>query len=343
MKIIEFTPEHTDALLAGLATITWRAPLLRIPAFMRHYFCSSPAGRLFLLMERDGTVAATLGSERIRVQLAGRCYDAAVLSNTYSIRPGAFAFLYLNWMKAAELGVAFPGNAGLREMLGSQQRWRSVPGLRTYWLNWSYPAAAQDPAWKTALKPVMRRLARVDATRFPARIARLAGRALRVVEERRITDDMAKRAGSFGFRLAADPDYLNWRFCTTLDYVKYRVFRILDAQATTGYVVLAEWPHCVIVSHCDGDDPAELALGVLLAISAVNRGDARYRKVLLTSMHAGMQAIFHRFGFRPNPGETSFSVAVLGSHQVAIEPGVDWLVNMDFGDAAMVAGMVFKP
>ena len=343
MKIVEYTEEHSAALLSALDTIAWRAPLLRSPEFVRHYFLSRPACRLLLLVLDDGRVGATLGSERIGIEMDGTRYEAAVLSNTYSMSEGTFPFLYLHWMRSAEVGIAFPGNQLLRDMLARQPRWHAIPGLRTYWLNWAYPRNAGDPAWKALLKPLVRRLKRVDQESFPGRIARLSRGEIGVAEERDISADMAARRGAFGFRLAADLDHLNWRFATTLDYVRYRIFRVLRRDATAGYVVLAEWPHCVVVAHCDGDDAETLALGVLLAIATVNRGAERYRKVLLTSMHPSMQSCFHRFGFRPDVRPAAFAVATLGKHRIAVAPASNWLVNMELGETGAVAGLVFKP
>jgi hypothetical protein len=103
-------------------------------------------------------------------------------------------------------------------------------------------------------------------------------------------------------------------------------------------VVLADWPTCLIVSHCDGDDPEELALGVLLAVSAVNRDVNRYRKVLLMSMHTVMSLLFQRFGFRAKKEDTPFYMAAFGDSRIPFEVDEDWLVHMGWGDSDLVVG-----
>ena len=104
--------------------------------------------------------------------------------------------------------------------------------------------------------------------------------------------------------------------------------------------MLADWPHRLIVSHCDGDDPEELALGVLLAIATLNGGKYRYRQVVLSSMHSVMRSVFCRFGFRPRPSDMPFHMAAFGKGQLPPEARSDWLVNMDFGDHGASMGML---
>jgi len=342
MKIVEHAPEYADRLERALAQVDFEAPLLRSAPFVKHMFLSEADCRLYLLLGEDGDVIATLGSERVRARIADSTYDAAILSNSYSMRPGAFSFLYLQWMRSSEVGILFPGNALMRDMLQRQERWRAVPGLRTYWLNWEYPAVPGEARWKAAARPLARKLMRIDQEAFPDRIARRTAGELRVVEETRISEDMVQTGGKFGFRLDAGETHLNWRFSTELDYVSYRVFRLLRRERNVGYVVIGEWPNCLVVSHCDGRDPEELALGVILASSTLNRNDTRYRKVLLTSMHAVMQSVFLEFGFRTDGRDAPFAIAALGKRSLALEPGNDWLVNMDLGDSGTVAAMVHR-
>lgn len=342
MRVVEYAQEHAAALAGALAASPLGAPLLRSDAFLNHYFLSHPKSKLLLLFDGSEEIVATLGTTTIRLAIGKRSQDASILSNTYSMKAGAFPFLLLHWMKASQIGITFPGNALMRSMVERQKRWISISGLYTYWLNWDYPAQADDPLWKRSLKPLARRVTRINPDRFAGKIRKSAGRNLAVAEEQRFDEGLARRGGEFGLRIDADAAYLNWRFCTTLDHVKYRVFRILDGRTTRGYVVLAEWPHRLIVSHCDGEDAHVLALGIMAAISEVNRGAHRYRKVLLTSMHASMVPVFHEFGFRPKKSATPFYIAGFGEQPVPNKGGLDWLVNMDFSDAGMGMGMVYK-
>jgi hypothetical protein len=167
--------------------------------------------------------------------------------------------------------------------------------------------------------------------------------ALDVHEVSEFSDDMLCRSGSFGFRVLADREYLSWRYGTTLAHVRYRIFRIVQAESTRGYVVLAEWPHRLVVAHCDGDDPEVLALGVLLAVASVNRDEHCFRQVALTSMHVRMSAIYLEHGFVPDPRERPFYIANFRDPTRTFEPADDWLVNVDLGDYGALLGTHYTP
>lgn len=344
MKIVPFAAEHTGALIAGLDKAGLDAPLLRIEPYVRHYYLSNPACRLMLMLDGDGQIAATLGSEKIRLRIGSETFDAAVLSSTFSLLPGAFPLLFMHWMKSAEVGLAFPGNALLQDMFARQKRWVAIPGLRRYWLNWSYPVLPDDPAWKSLAKPLARWARRVDASGFERRLRGIAPAGLALREERRFDSGMTPRAATaFGFRVEPDADFLDWRFDSDLDYVRYRIFRIERGARSCGCIVIAEWPHCLLVSHADCDDVHTLSCAILLAIARLNQGEHRHRKVLLSSMHSGMQQWLSRYGFEPEPRDTAFHVAAFGNRALPQCAQDDWLVNLDIGDAGPVLGMVYKP
>lgn len=338
MKIVEYAPEYGERLSSALAR-AGVAHLLQSDAYRRHYYLGHACCRLYLLLADDGDIVATLGSERVHLRIGGEKLEAAVGSNTFSLRVGALSFLLVHWGRSNGLAVMLPSMEGWSAMLARQPRWHRIPGLKSYFLNWGYPILNGDPLWKKALKPLVRSFTRVNPEAFVARIGKSTGGSLRVAEESGFSEDMLAESNSFGLKLEPDVDYLNWRFCPTLDYVRYRIFRILNEGRTRGHLVLAEWPRCLIVSHCDGEDPEELALGVLLAISAVNRGGHRYRMVLLTSRHCVMSRVFSRFGFRPKKEDTPLYVAAFGNQEIPSKGKHDWLVNMDWADYGVSKGM----
>lgn len=340
MKVVEYTEAFSDRLDAAIAKADFDVPLLSRPQYVRHMFLRDPHSRLQLLLSTEGAVVATLGSEYVRMQSGSRSLAVAILSNTYSFEPGAVTFLLHRWMKTCEIGILFPGNLQMRQLIARQKRWVQISGLRTLWLNWDYPVFAHDPLWKRLAKPVISRATRVDAGAFGSLVSRGARGAITVRNEDRIPEDLPRWDGGFGLKLSEGADYLNWRFDTALDYVRYRLFSVWVAGSRCGAVVLAEWPHCVVVSYCDGDDPDDLAGGVLLAIAEVNQGEHRYRKVLLSAIHARMRQAFERAGFRPDPVETPFYMASFGDQSVPESEG-DWLLNLEFGDAGAMFGLVY--
>lgn len=311
--------------------------LLQCEPFVRHRYLGHPSARLQLLLDSQGRILATLGTEDVPMRILGVRHEVAVASNTFSLQPGALAFLIREWMKASAFGAILPTATRWNEIVGRQSRWQSVPGLRTWYLNWGYPVEASDPWWKRLAKPPARLLARIDPAR---QVRRIPSGTLRVEETDVHTADMCPRTDVFDLRPDFDPDVLNWRFSTKLDYVRYRVFRIMRDAHTCGGVVLAEWPGRVVVSHFDCDDPADLACGVLLAVSAVNRGEARFRQVVLNSIDPTMNALFHRFGFRSNGADSPFHLAAFGSAQLALPPGGRYLVPIELGDQGIALSLL---
>lgn len=343
MKLVTYSAELQGALISGLDRAGLDAPLLRIQSYVKHYYLSYPGCRLTVLVDAHGEIAATLGSEHVKLRVGRQTFDAVVMTSTYSLQPGAFALLFFQWMKSAELGLVFAGNALLDNLLARQKRWVAVRGLSTYWLNWGYPAQPDDPSWKKLLKPMVRWIKRSDASSFVRRLRAHAPTGLTLREVSRFDDGMTQRGGTFGLRLEPDSAFLNWRFDTTLDYVRYRIFCMELGGRTCGYVVIAEWPHCLVVSHGDAQDAQTLACAILLAIARINQGANRYRKVLLSCMHTGMLPLLRRFGFEPAPRETPFYMAAFGDRGAAAASGDDWIVNLDLGDTGTVLGMVYKP
>jgi hypothetical protein len=343
VKVVRYAAHYQPQLVAELDRAGLDAPLLRIESYVRHYFLSYPGCQLHLLLNDQGRIAATLGSEQVKLRIGSETVDAAVLSNTCSLLPGAFPLLFLQWMKSSKIGLAFPGNALLQHMFAKQARWRAIPGLRTYWLNWGYPVRPADPIWKKLLKPWVRRVKNIDTSTFAQSLRGHAPTGMVLHEESRFDDSMLCHSGAFGLHLEPDSAFLNWRFNTALDYVQYRIFRIQRHARACGYVVIAEWPHCLVVSHGDGDDAQTLAYAILLAIACVNQGAQRYRKVLLSSMHADMLPIFLRFGFAPAPRETPFYMQDSENQAKGKEVHSDWLINLELWEAGIMLGRVYKP
>jgi hypothetical protein len=216
-----------------------------------------------------------------------------------------------------------------------------VPGLQTFWLNWDYPARAGEPAWKRGLRPMLRWANRRDCTQLPARLHADLPQGLSVREVPRVEAAMlpADRPDSpFSLRPARDTAWLQWRFRTDLAHVRYRVFAILLAGAERGYLVLAEWPHCVLLAQGDAVEPDELAGAVVLAAAQLNTGEQRWRKVIVGSMHDGMKARLQSCGFRPAPKEVALYVGQFGARQLDLARSNRWLVNLELGDIGMMIG-----
>jgi hypothetical protein len=154
-------------------------------------------------------------------------------------------------------------------------------------------------------------------------------------EERDYTQDLLPRRSPFRFRFAPSPAYLTWRYNTSLSFVRYRLFRILEHQCTVGYVVLNDSPQRILVAQCDGEDAETLAYGVLLSVLQATHGDRELRPVSLVSSHPRMQAIYERFGFRRHRRDRSFALGLRGG-KLQVDPDTsNWHVNHDWGDEGL--------
>jgi hypothetical protein len=342
MKTATFDLSHAGALRSALTEAGIWAPLLQRDDFLRHYYLSNQAtAQLHLLLDRSGRIAATLGSERLLLRMGDHCVAAAVLSHTFSIQPGAFALLMMQWMRSVDAGLVFPGSPKWQEMLSRSGRWAAIPGLRTYWLNWDYPSNATDPAWKQLARPLARLATRTDLAAHLRRLQAEVPQGLQIDEVERIDEAMARPSRDCGFSVEPDIAWLNWRYDRSLTYVRYRLFRVRRNGAAVGCVVLAEWPHCLLVSYGCGSSAIELAYATLLAIAQVNAGPARHRKVILACMHMQMAAVFERYGFRADPRERCFMLASFGQHALPRTGGKDWLLHLDVGEVGAMLALAY--
>jgi hypothetical protein len=210
--------------------------------------------------------------------------------------------------------------------------WTYYQGVKIYVLNRTYETYSGDGWFRAAAKSLAQRVARSPLSRFASRLPSHVSEQILVREEQVFAEDLLPVSSPFNFRLAPSPEYLNWRYNTALSFVRYRIFRILNGSETAGYVIINEMPEKLIVAQCDGTDPRTLAYGVLQSVLHVGREDRAPRSVVLASCHPAMQAIYRRFGFRPEPQDRPFCIGALNKG-VALEADTsNWLVNFDWGD-----------
>lgn len=330
-RIVEYAPEHFEALREAAASTPQSASLTHRP-FVDYYYASAERCRLYLFLDAEGAVAGTLGVERVGFEHEGRPLALSFGSNFFAFRKGAAGLLFMHWMKTYPAGVVFGGSPDTHHITRSQ-KWAYYGGVKTYLLNRAYQPHAGDSPLRALAKWGARSLGRrVALGRLARRVPpEFAGR-LSVREEASATGEMLPRRSAFSLRMAEGADYLNWRYNTRLPFVRYRVFRVLDRNETSGYVIINESPSRLIVSQCDGEQAEALAHAVVLALAEASRGDRRPREVMLTSSHDAMRRAFEAYGFRAAPQERPFAV---GSRRGGVELGEDtsgWLVNFDWTD-----------
>jgi hypothetical protein len=232
-------------------------------------------------------------------------------------------------MRSCALGVNFGGSPDFHRLI-RRQGWTYLPWPQVFYLNAPYTVRDADAWWMRAAK---RGAAWWTQDSIASRARRLDGAAGRVGvrEEHDYDASLLPRRSAFPFRYAPDVDYLRWRYGLALPFVAYRLFRVLEAGRSVGYVVVKD-DDPALVAHCDGEDPLTLARAVLLSLVAVCRRDTRPRGVLLAASHPQMIAEYERFGFRLKRPRRPFALGGFRRDVDAAAAGATWHVGFDVGD-----------
>jgi hypothetical protein len=330
MRLIQYTPDHFADLSRAVARMAGASSLCHRP-FVDYYYATNDQCRLFLVVAREGEILGTLGVELMRFKHGSRELTLGLGSNYQSLQAGAGAYLYLKWLASCDGGVVFGGSTDTHRILRGEQ-WRYFDGIKTYHLNGSYLPQEGEPGWRVGAKWLLRHSLKAIRRRHTRRLSAKCAEKLSVREESDYCEDLLPCDSPFAFRFAPTVAYLKWRYNLRLPFVQYRLFRVLAADATIGYVVINESKERVIVSHCDGSDTILLAWGVLLSVLEVNGEKETARPVLLSSSNPKMQQIYESFGFTRRRQDRPFAVGALRQKPELPSGTSCWLVNYDWGD-----------
>ncbi|HVH66980.1 MAG TPA: hypothetical protein VM716_03860 [Gemmatimonadales bacterium] len=340
MRVVEYAP-HLFGSLQRIAEHVGPGSSLTQRAFVDHYYAGSEWCSLLMMLADDGSAIATIGLEKMPFVYDSQEICLGCGSNFYSLRPGVGSYLFLSWLRLSSAGLVLRGTEDTHRILRSQ-KWMYIKGVRTYELNRAYLAYPAEAGWRVAAKWVMRHTR--PQRPLPERVLRMVGNIpseFSVREERRYTQDLLPRRSPFRFRFAPSADYLNWRYNTSLSFVRYRLFRVLQNADTVGYVILNDSPDRIVVAQCDGEDVETLAYGVVLSVLEATYDDAELRPISLASSHAQMQVIYEQFGFKERWIDRSFAVSPL--RNLHVDPDTSsWLVNLDWGDDVLF-GLFLEP
>jgi hypothetical protein len=330
VEIVEYEPQRFEG-VRRLGERVGAMSLCHRP-FVDHYYAGSDHCRMQLAIGDDGSVCACLGVERMPFEVASRPVTLGFGTSFHSLRPGAGAYLYAQWMRRCDAGIAFGGSRAFHRMI-ARQGWEYFDGIHTY-----SSEAGTAPAGRTWWGAARGLARRVDLRESAARSARAAGGGLRVREEADYSDDMLPRRSPFTLRFAPTIDYLRWRYATGLSFVRYRLFRLLRAGETVGYVVVNDASRTLIVAQCDGSDATLLAHGVLLSLVEAASEQTDPRDVLVTSSHPAMQEVYARSGFTVRRRwDRPFALGPTRGRFVVPPSPAEWLVSYDWGDNGLRA------
>jgi hypothetical protein len=330
MPIVEYTPQHFEALRKFAEGTGEKVGLAHRP-FVDYYYATQDWCRLYLYVANGGNILATYGVDRMRFEYDGREMMIGFGGNYYSIQPGIGGILFVHWHNLCPVGLVYGGSTDTHKMIAAR-KWKNYKGVRVHVLNKPYDPYAGEGMLRVAAKSVARRFTRSKLSHYASHISAEVRRKVSIHEEKKFTDDLLPRESPFVFRFAPTAEYLNWRYKTSLSFVQYRLFRVLDCGRTAGYVVINESPERLIVAHCDGTNAWTLAQAALLSILHVGQEDQEPRTVILSICHPEMREIFQRFGFHPEHEDRPFCIGTLRGPVEIADDTSRWLINYDWGD-----------
>jgi hypothetical protein len=330
MPVVEYTSQHFEALRKFVERTGEKIGLAHRP-FVDYYYGMQDWCRLYLFLANDGDILATYGVDRMRFEYHGREMVIGFGGNYYSIQPGTGGILFVHWHNHCPVGLVYGGSAHTHKMIAAR-KWRKYKGIRVHVLNKPYELSVGEGMLRAAAKSMARQFARSKLSRYSSHVSAEVRKRVSIREEQTYTDDLLPRESPFVLRFAPTTEYLNWRYKTSLSFVRYRLFRVLDCGRTEGYVIINESPERLIVAQCDGTSAWTLAHGVLLSILQVGQGDQKPRTVILSVCHQEMREIFQRFGFHPDRDDRPFCIGTLRGPTDIAEDTSNWLINYDWGD-----------
>lgn len=330
MPIVAYNSEHFGALCKFVTRVGMNLGMAHRP-FVDYYYATKDWCKLYLFVADDGNVLGTYGLDRMLFEYHGREVTIGFGGNFYSIQPGAGGVLFVHGHKICPIGLVYGGSASTHRLIRARQ-WTYYSGVRVYRLNDDYEVRAEESVFRQLMKSAVRHVTRSSLSNYESRIPLTIRRQISVREEKEYTRDLVMLDSPFIFRFAPTLDYLDWRYNTSLRFVRYRLFRILHHGRTAGYVVINDSPSKLIVAHCDGVDPEVLAYGVILSILMVAREDRQPRCAVLSSCHPHMQNVYQRFGFVAPRAERDFCLGTLEGPVNIAQDTSSWLVNYDWGD-----------
>ena len=342
MKIVQYKTGDTE-LLRQTASQLPPHHGLRFPSFVDHYYGQPDRAALLLMLNDEGRVIGTLGYEKMPFVTPAGEYTLAIGSNYHAFESGAGGLLFLHWLKASDFGCVWGGNENTQRVV-EHQKWTRFQGVDTFQLNAAYAEVPGEAWWRQAAKTALRfspRRTRIDER--SREMLHRGGLNIQAIAEESFTADLLPKSSQFAFRFKPSAEHLAWRYDTTLDFVRYRLFRILHNGESAGYVILNEQPGRTIVAQCDATDRWVLTQGVFAALSEACRGRRNGCGVALTSACGIMKPALEEFGFRRRANVRPFVIGGLGRQPGFGKYTGNWLVNFDWGDNGLRAPFLGQP
>jgi len=307
------------------------------PDFVDYYYGSTDWCKLWMMQDDSERVFGVVGVEKMPFSTPAGDVELGFGSNFYAFQSGAGAFLFLHWARECDFGIQFGGSEDARRLV-DHQKWTRLTGIQTLQMNAAWAEPPGEANWRRAAKLLLRHIplrTRVDSR--AREMLRQGGLPIEAVPETCFTSDMRVKESAYDVRFNPGVDYLNWRYATDLEFVRYHVFRLVLNGQTCGSVVLNEQPHRVLVSHADASDPWVLSQGIFAALARVCTGRMRGCGVMAVSSCPVIQSALTQAGFSVR--SKGRDIAIGGPRK---QPGFttdtsQWLINFDWGDNGLRA------
>jgi len=342
MKIIQYTPNDAHLLEQAASRLP---PFhgLRYPSFVNHYYGEPDRATLLLLVNDNQQVLGTLGFERMPFETPAGSLNLSLASNFHAFEPGSGGLLFLHWLKSSECGIVWGGNENTQRVI-RHQKWKRYTGIDTFQLNSAFAEVPGEVWWRRVAKHALRYSP--NRTCIDARSREMlqqGGLNIEAVPESAVSSEMLPESSQFAFRFRPTVEHLAWRYNTNLDFVRYRIFRILYNGHSHGYVILNEQPGRTIVAQCDATDRWVLTQGIFAALNRACRGKRSFCGVTLTSSCGIMKPALEEFGFRCRPDLRPLAAGGLTQVPEFGNYTGNWLVNFDWGDNGLRAPFLGQP
>lgn len=342
MKIVQYRTGDTELLRQTARQL----PLyhgLRYPSFVDHYYGEPDRAVLLLMLNDEERVIGTLGYENMEFDTPAGSKTLALGSNFHAFESGAGGLLFLHWVKACDFGFVWGGNENTHRVV-RHQKWNRYSGIDTFQLNASFAEVPGEPWWRQIAKTALRHSpGRTRIDRRCHEVLRAGHRDIQAVPEEKFSQDLLPTISDYALRFRPSVQHLEWRFNTSLDFVRYRLFRIVADGESAGYVILNEQAGRTIVAQCDANDRWTLTQGIFAALASACSGRRAGCGVVLTSACEIMKPALQEFGFRRRPDLRPLVIGGLGRMPEFGSHTGNWLINFDWGDNGLRAPFLGQP
>jgi len=185
MHMTLYTPEQFSALGQFVKRVGLRLNLSHRP-FVDYYYASGDWSKLYLSVDKAGSITATYGLESLRFEYHGPRNEGRIWQQPLLDRGRCRALSYVHAGDTCPVKLLYGGSPDAHKFVRSL-RWTYYSGVKVYVLNKTYEAYPGDTWFRLAAKSVARRIARRKLARYASRVPLEIRKRISVQEEQALT------------------------------------------------------------------------------------------------------------------------------------------------------------